>query len=642
MDGSASTNAKTPQQFHVGEFVYVIPDDSAAEAHIYHVERLFERDGEKTIWARQFFRQRETFHVPTRTFYEKEVMQGDIHNAIPITKVTGKCFVMAYKDYIKYRPEGFEERDIFVCEWRYTSRIRNWKKIKPSSFWDTPPHITIVQRDRTLEPRKVASVFKDRIDKHREEVEEIEALEKVIEEEIPMNIKWNEGIDDSLTYWEQFTIPGPITVRRGDHVLVRGEGDRNMVAQIDTMWTGADKMTYFNGPWFVVPGELPPQLPERKYYRAEAFLSTISDSNPLLSVVGRCLVQDVREYSLLRPTHYAETDVYVCESLFDEAKRQIRPLPTGLKKYHMRSPHVTTDEIYYFRTPIQLEKEVLNIAAASLPTAATPLPVQPTSAAAGGGQAGRANIPSPMMLDMNEDSMDGAPTSSVGSAGGTDSAVASPAAATRKKTDRKKVVSAYILFSADIRRKTMEENPGVKFGEITRIVAERWRHVSDADKVMYAERAKKYNEEKEKEEIRKEEEKKRLAELSTRNPLPPSSPGVNGTPGVPTGGGNNVRARTESDTRGDPLFHVVPPKPQRLLHSDAYIKYIEGLTKETKTMSNWDKQLTATNQICRVPDESKLPASWLSGTGEHTTSTEALWALRDFMMHEALGVVKIM
>ena len=32
----------------------------------------------------------------------------------------------------------------------------------------------------------------------------------------------------------------------------------------------------------------------------------------------------------------------------------------------------------------------------------------------------------------------------------------------------------------------------------------------------------------------------------------------------------------------------------------------------------------------------------IAGTGEHQTSTEALWALRDFMMHEALGVVKIM
>ena len=120
-------------------------------------------------------------------------------------------------------------------------------------------------------------------------MEEIEALEKVVEEPIPPNVKWFGGPDPNLTYWEQYTIPGPITVRRGDHVLVRGEGNRNMVAQIDTMWLGPDGMAYFNGPWFVVPAELPPQ-PDRKFFKAEAFLSTISDSNPLLSVVGKCIV----------------------------------------------------------------------------------------------------------------------------------------------------------------------------------------------------------------------------------------------------------------------------------------------------------------------------------------------------------------
>ena len=117
-------------------------------------------------------------------------MQGDIHAAVPINKVLGKCFVMALKDYIKYKPENFEEKDIYVCEWRYASKIRNWKKIKPSSFWDTPSHITIVQRDKPLEPKKIASVFKDRIEKHKEEVEEIEALEKVVEDDVPRNIKW--------------------------------------------------------------------------------------------------------------------------------------------------------------------------------------------------------------------------------------------------------------------------------------------------------------------------------------------------------------------------------------------------------------------------------------------------------------------
>ena len=57
------------------------------------------------------------------------------------------------------------------------------------------------------------------------------------------------------------------------------------------------------------------------------------------------------------------------------------------------------------------------------------------------------------------------------------------------------------------------------------------------------------------------------------------------------------RSRSDSGSKGDPLFHVVPPKPQRLLHSEAYIKYIEGLSRENKTMCNWDKQLTATNEV---------------------------------------------
>ena len=64
----------------------------------------------------------------------------------------------------------------------------------------------------------------------------------------------------------------------------------------------------------------------------------------------------------------------------------------------------------------------------------------------------------------------------------------------RKKFDRKKLITAYILFSADVRKITMDENPGVKFGEISRIVAERWRGMTDADKQQYAERAKKVHE----------------------------------------------------------------------------------------------------------------------------------------------------
>ena len=171
---------------------------------------------------------------------------------------------MSVKDYFKYRPDGYDEKDIYVCEHKYASRNKNWQKIK--KFWDAPDHIRIVQRTIPMEPKRVASVFKERIEKHKDEIEDLEALEKTVEEEIPINLKSEEGADDNLTYWEQYTIPGPITLRKGDHVLVRAENNKNMIAQIDTMWTGQDGMAYFHSPWFVTPPEIQHQ-PGKTFFK---------------------------------------------------------------------------------------------------------------------------------------------------------------------------------------------------------------------------------------------------------------------------------------------------------------------------------------------------------------------------------------
>ena len=175
---------------------------------------------------------------------------------------------------------------------------------------------------------------------------------------------------------------------------------------------GADNMAYFHGPWFVTPAEIPSQL-GRSYYKAEAFLSSISDSNPLLSVVGKCVVLDLPEYCTQRPTQHQESDVYCCESYFDEGKRVIMPLPSSLKKYQ-HGLKVKKDELYVFKRPISPEKEALP-------------PPTPR------------NISSPV-LDVNEDSMDAPP-----SVGSVESGV-SPAGALKKLEKRKKLVTAYILF----------------------------------------------------------------------------------------------------------------------------------------------------------------------------------------------------
>lgn len=41
-----------------------------------------------------------------------------------------------------------------------------------------------------------------------------------------------------------------------------------------------------------------------------------------------------------------------------------------------------------------------------------------------------------------------------------------------------------------------------------------------------------------------------------------------------------------------PIFVAPPPKPQRLLHSEAYLKYIEGLSADSTTVSKWDQTLS--------------------------------------------------
>lgn len=72
-------------------------------------------------------------------------------------------------------------------------------------------------------------------------------------------------------------------------------------------------------------------------------------------------------------------------------------------------------------------------------------------------------------------------------------------------------------------------------------------------------------------------------------------------------------------------------------------RYTEGLSAEKPMqVSNWEKQFYATQDSVPPPDVNKLPTSWLeNGVGNHGNILNALWALRDFMMQDALNLSKI-
>lgn len=63
---------------------------------------------------------------------------------MPLSRLGLRCFVMSAKDYFKNKPEGYADKDIFVCESRYSTKLRAFKKIKN---WPFMNNTTLIQRE---------------------------------------------------------------------------------------------------------------------------------------------------------------------------------------------------------------------------------------------------------------------------------------------------------------------------------------------------------------------------------------------------------------------------------------------------------------------------------------------------------------
>lgn len=116
----------------------------------------------------------------------QELFKSEQHIAVPLNQLNGKCYVMSAKDYMKFTPEGFVEKDIYVCESRYSIKLRSFKKIKNWPFTDT---VKLIPREFPLEPKRVMSVFKERVEKHKGELAELQLQEALVEKEKPVNMR---------------------------------------------------------------------------------------------------------------------------------------------------------------------------------------------------------------------------------------------------------------------------------------------------------------------------------------------------------------------------------------------------------------------------------------------------------------------
>ncbi|BES94930.1 BAH [Nesidiocoris tenuis] len=744
------------QVYRIGDFVYAENKERGMDPIILNIQRLWtNQEGQQMMYGNQYYRPNETYHVTTRKFLENEVFKTDMNIAVPLNQVLGRCCILSVKDYFKSKPDGVEEKDVFVCESRYSARQRSFKKIKnwPASF---TTGYRLVPRDEVLEPKRVVSVFKQRVEKHKEEIAELEEQEKLVEKEKP-NIPVTPASvnDDGWVFYEQLNTPVGL-IKTGDCVKLKNDSGRDLIAQADTIWMNREGEAFFRGPWVMMPTEINYGA-NRTFYKQEVFVSTLEDTHMINNIVSKCVVLEHSEYISCRPTEYAENDVYICESIYDEVKRQVRPLPReGLKKYTHLAP-VLQDEIYFFRRLFNPPKFPISTlyGQSQQPSCSTDGHQQMTSLTQVTPHPFNSQIENSVDSDMMmEDSLDGPPPS-VGSVDVPQAVVSTPAAVTKKvrKDGKKSLVTGYILYSGDVRKSIAQNNPESNFGEVSKLVGIEWRKLTASEKAGWEEKAARINEEtnanpppspvpalptetifecawdtcdwqfedladaiehavadpgghlnlffqslinagqtdieyqcqwrgctrtkktippfpniqrlqRHVKEVHLMKNTGRAITMDQRSKhyvpsrkaamMKAAANAAAQAPGAAVSGGvRNTPSPSTSQNGGppvtklpDPLFIAVPPRPQRLLHSDVYIKYIEGLTSENRNVSNWEKQMKATQTTTEVTDTSRLPAHWLGNKYSANKDKDkenlltALWTLRDHMFRDAVGISK--
>uniref|UniRef100_A0A7N6BQ04 Protein polybromo-1 n=1 Tax=Anabas testudineus TaxID=64144 RepID=A0A7N6BQ04_ANATE len=654
--------------YHVGDFVYVEPSEPNLKPHIVSIERLWENEaGEKWLYGCWFYRPSETFHLATRKFLEKEVFKSDYYNKVSISKVLGKCVVMFVKDYFKMQPEGYRAEDVYVCESRYAARNKSFKKIK---IWAVPASsVKLVPREVPLPVVRVASMFA-KPDQDKLEISYTESgsfMDK--REDVPMEMS---GAEPGCQYYEQLRYNN-MWFKVGDCVYIQSHGlSKPRVARIEKLWV-QNGMTLFFGPIFIHPEETEHE-PTKMFYKREVFLSHLEETLPMTCVIGKCMVSSFKDYLSCRPTEVPEDDILLCESRYIDTEKQMKKFK-GLKRFSYSSK-VVEDEVYYFRKLIVPQKEAspildkkideLEVKLADMEDADDDMedmddeeeaPETPSMP----------QMQTPLASDM--DIMPYTPSQSTPKVKGL----------SKKEGAKRKInMSGYILFSSEMRAVIKARHPDFSFGELSRLVGTEWRNLEATKKAEYEGMMGVYGPPY----MPMQGPHEGLLSVAPVPPhpaggahLPPHhlQQGMPGYPGMPHQGmmGAGMNGMAGSSAPGNfmqqpgmfspgqhapppypgqgqpshlqpttPMFVAPPPKTQRVLHSEAYLKYIEGLNSESSTVSKWDQTLKAQRRDTHLTkeQESRLPAHWLKSKGAHTTMADALWRLRDLMLRDSLNI----
>lgn len=106
-----------------------------AECDIFRVERLWmDHKGNRFVSGHNYLRPHETFHEPSRKFYQNEVIRVPVYEDVPIDLIMGRCWVLDPTTFCKGRPVGCVESHVYIGELKMDKARKKFSKILKNRY----------------------------------------------------------------------------------------------------------------------------------------------------------------------------------------------------------------------------------------------------------------------------------------------------------------------------------------------------------------------------------------------------------------------------------------------------------------------------------------------------------------------------
>ena len=140
---------------------------NANDMDIFRVERLWVNEaGHKFAFGFHYLRPHETFHEPSRRFFDNEVFRVPLYEVLPLDTIWAECWVTDPITFCRGRPLAAKEPDLYICDFRVDKTARLFNKISKAKYPTCTKSYTFHHFDmhlrvtRSYQPHEVPDKFK--------------------------------------------------------------------------------------------------------------------------------------------------------------------------------------------------------------------------------------------------------------------------------------------------------------------------------------------------------------------------------------------------------------------------------------------------------------------------------------------------